>query len=387
MFFTESAQSVILCQGVSVVFSSIWDRPKTTKTLKKQKCKIILLQESHNSKVTNEEHKMATIALFSVKDWEQKYLKAKLGKHKTIFFKECLSKDHLAKLKDVEVLSLFVDSKLTHEDLRSLPKLKLVALRSTGFDHVDIKACAEKKIAVCTVPFYGENTVAEHAFALLLALSRKIPETYNRTHTFKDMTYDGLTGFDLRGKTMGLIGGGNIGMHAAKIAHGFGMRILVADPFQKPLLPEVLGFEYVPLDQLLKESDVISVHAPYNEHTHHIINEKNIKLIKKGCVFINTSRGGLIDTYALLKALQNGTIVAAGIDVIEDEQLVMNPPQKLTAEEVKRQKRNREIIKMDNVIFTPHNAFNSIEALRRILDTTASNIDTGLVGKFQNKVN
>jgi D-lactate dehydrogenase len=330
---------------------------------------------------------MATIAFFSTKDWEQKYLKTKLAKHKLLFFPDALSKEALAKLKDVEVLSLFVDSKLTHDDLRSLPKLKLVALRSTGFDHVDIKACAEKQIAVVNVPTYGENTVAEHAFALLLALSRKIPETYNRTHTFKDMTYEGLTGFDLRGKTIGLIGGGNIGMHAAKIAHGFGMKIVVADPFQKPLLPEVLGFEYVTLEQLLKESDIISLHAPYNEHTHHIINDKNIKLIKKGCVLINTSRGGLIDTYALQKALASGQICAAGLDVIEDELLVMNPPLKLTAEEVKKQKRNKDIIKMDNVIFSPHNAFNSKEALYRIIDTTISNIEASLTGKVQNKVN
>jgi D-lactate dehydrogenase len=330
---------------------------------------------------------MATIAFFSTKDWEEKYLKKKLAKHKLLFFKNAISKTDLPKLKEIDILSLFVDSKLTHDDLRSLPKLKHVALRSTGFDHVDGKACAEKQIIVTNVPTYGENTVAEHAFALLLSLSRKIPETYNRTHAFKDMTYDGLTGFDLRGKTIGLIGGGNIGMHAAKIARGFGMRILVADPFQKPLLPEVLSFEYVPLEQLLREADVISLHAPYNEHTHHIINDKNAKLIKKGCVLINTSRGGLIDTDVLQKVLQNGTIAAAGLDVIEDELLVMNPPKILTPLEVKKQKRNKDIIKMNNVIFSPHNAFNSTEALYRIIDTTINNIEKSLSGKVQNKVN
>ena len=332
---------------------------------------------------------MANIAFFTVKKWEQDYLKKALPRHTLTFFAEPLAKKHFSKLKNIDVLSLFVDSQLKAEDVALLPKLKLVALRSTGFDHVDIAACAKRDIAVSTVPFYGENTVAEHAFALLLCLSRKIHLTYDRTHPLKDMTTEGLTGFDLQGKTIGIVGGGHIGMHAIRMARGFGMKVLVSDPFPKNFTAELMNFEYVDLETLLKKADIISLHAPYNAHTHHLINAKNIKLVKKGCVFINTSRGGLIDTDVLHKALKDGTFSMAGIDVMEDELLLMHNERPHPHDTTERSKlrRNVEIAKMPNVIFTPHNAFNSQEALNRILATTAENIKNGLAKKYSNRVN
>ncbi|MFT4313391.1 MAG: NAD(P)-dependent oxidoreductase [Candidatus Woesearchaeota archaeon] len=330
---------------------------------------------------------MATIAFFDVHEWEKPYLKKKLSSHRCLFFTESFSQKFLPKLKNVDALSVFVHSQVPTEDILQLPKLKLVALRSTGFDNIDVKACADNGIVVCNVPFYGENTVAEHTFAMLLSISRRIHEAHVRVEK-KNFQTDGLTGFDLKGKTIGVIGGGHIGMHVVKMARAFDMKVLVYDIFENTFLKEVLGFEYAKLPQLLQKSDIITCHAPYNPHTHHIINEKNISKVKKGAVFLNTARGPLIDTNVLLKALEDGTFSYAGLDVLEGEELLTNQSFRNTQKKElqKVYKRNSKICHLKNVLFTPHNAFNSQEALERILDTTVQNITTGLRKKYQNVV-
>jgi D-lactate dehydrogenase len=323
---------------------------------------------------------MATIAFFDVHDWEKAHLKKKLSAHKCLFFSESLTKAHLSKIKDVDALSLFVHSQLPNDIIDALPKLKLIALRATGFDNVDLLYCAKKNIAVCNVPFYGANTVAEYTFALLLTISRRMHDTC-KCVGMKDFTQH--TGFDLQGKTIGIIGGGHIGQHAIRIARGFGMKIIVYDVVKNGFGETTFGYEYVSLTDLLKQSDVISLHAPLNKYTQHILNKKNMKSIKKGAILINTSRGGLVDTQGLYDSIQSGKIAFAGLDVLEDENVLL---QKQKTSKETRALINK-LLKDPRILITPHNAFNTSEALYRILDTSIENLQTGLKGKYQNKVN
>jgi len=267
--------------------------------------------------------------------------------------------------------------------LSLLPKLKIICTRSTGFDHISLAECKKRKITVTNVPFYGENTVAEHTFALILSLSRQVHKSYVRTLQ-DNFSIDGLTGFDLKGKTIGIVGGGHIGMHVARIAKGFGMNILVYDLYKQTFTSELIGFEYASLNDVLSKSDIISLHVPYNSHTHHIINSESLKLIKKGAILINTARGALVDTESLLLALENKKLGGAGLDVLEDEELIKEEKELLhdssSNDKLRLIVRNQQILKMDNVVFTPHNAFNSREALLRILDTTIQNITSSLNG-------
>jgi D-lactate dehydrogenase len=329
------------------------------------------------------------IAFFEIKDWEKDYLKDRLKDHKLSFFDTEIRSSHVSKIKECECISVFIYSKVSKEVIEKLPKLKLVCTRSTGFDHIDMETCKERNISVCNVPFYGENTVAEHTFALILSLSRNVHKSYVRTLR-DDYSIDGLTGFDLKGRTIGVVGGGHIGMHVARIAKGFGTEVLVYDIKRDSFMSEIIGFEYADLDDLLRRSDIVTLHVPYNKYTHHIINRKNIKLMKKGATLINTARGQLIDTDALLDALKSGHIGGAGLDVLEGEELIREERELLhdndKSDAWRTIIRNQRIFKMDNVVFTPHNAFNSKEALIRILDTTSENVTAFLKGKPINMV-
>lgn len=329
------------------------------------------------------------IAFFDVKPWEKDYLSEKLKRHGLKFFEEPLDEKNIEKIKNCEIVSIFIYSKITADVIKKLPKLKLVATRSTGFDHIDVEECKKREITVTHVPFYGENTVAEHTFGLILALSRNIHKSYVRTLR-DDFSIEDLTGFDLKNKTIGIIGGGNIGMHVARIAKGFQMNILVYDIQKKRNLARSIGFKYVELDYLLKNSDIISLHVPYNKFTHHLINKEKLNLVKRGTILINTARGGIVDTNALLFALDKGILGGVGLDVIEGEDLIKEEKQLLyeegNIEKWREIVRNHRIFRMDNVVFTPHNAFNSKEALMRILDTTAENIESFIKHKLKIKV-
>jgi D-lactate dehydrogenase len=320
------------------------------------------------------------IAFLELHDWERKYLRARIDPAHEIA---------LTITAEAEVVSPFIYTKLMADTLAKLPKLKLVATRSTGFDHIDVAECSRRGITVCNVPFYGENTVAEHTFALILALSRKVHEAFVRVRA-GNYSLDGLRGFDLKDKTIGVVGAGHIGLHVIRIARGFGMKVLAFDVKRDNFMAEVLGFEYSDLETLLGRSDILSLHAPYNKHTHHLINPGNIGKIKRGAVLINTSRGGLVDTEALLKALEDGTLAGAGLDVLEGEETVLEESallgDKTNPELLRRAIQNHLILKKPNVVFTPHNAFNSQEALERILDTTAENIAAFVVGTPKNVV-
>jgi D-lactate dehydrogenase len=317
------------------------------------------------------------IAFFEVKGWEKKFLKEKLRGHELRFYKEPLSMENVGEAKDCEAVSVFIYSHIDCSILSKLPKLQLLTTRSTGYDHISREDCKRKDVTVCNVPFYGENTVAEHTFALILSLSRNLRRAYLKVMR-RDYSLDGLEGFDLQGKTLGVVGAGRIGFHVIRIAKGFGMNVLAYDVNQDHFLAEVLGFQYAPLEELLKKSDIISLHAPLNKFTQHMINRKNIGFIKKGALLINTARGGLVETEALLKALDDGTLAGVGIDVLEGEELIKEEKQLLYApekvEELGELVRDNILLSRDNVVYTPHIAFYSREALERILERTAQNI-------------
>jgi D-lactate dehydrogenase len=330
------------------------------------------------------------IAFLETAAWEQPYLAKKLPRPPAVYLPDELDKlKSFAKIADCTVLSVFVNSQVTAASLAKLPKLKFIATRSTGFDHIDLAACAKRGIKVSNVPSYGENTVAEHGFALLLALAHRIPEANARARD-GNWSFDGLRGFDLRGKTIGIIGMGRIGAHAAAIAAGFGMQVLAYDPRRNPKLAKQLGFRYVTLRQLLKASDVVTLHTLLTPATRHLLNASTIKLMKPSAVLINTARGGLVDTKALVAALLKGKLAGAGLDVLEEEELMKDPRQLLTRKLSEKQMAealpSHVLLTLPNVVVTPHNAFNTTEAIQRILDTTVANIKSFVAGKPANLV-
>jgi len=329
------------------------------------------------------------IAFFEIKDWEKRYFRRRLKGHVLKFFDGTLSLENVPEIKDFDVVSVFIYSKIDKQVISGLTDLKLIVTRSTGFDHIDLEGCKERKITVCNVPSYGENTVAEHTFALILSLTRNIYKACVKRLGY-DFSLEGLEGFDLKGKTLGVVGAGRIGLHVIRIAKGFGMNVLAYDVNQNKLLSEVLGFEYASLEELLGRSDIITLHVPYNKFTHHLINKETIKLIKRGAILINTSRGGVVDTEALIEALDKKILAGAGIDVLEGEELIKEEKQLLydpkKLEVLSNLVKGHILLSKDSVVFTPHMAFYSREALERILETTAQNTDAFLSGKPQNTV-
>ena len=333
---------------------------------------------------------MAKIAFFEGEQWMVPIIEKAFPGCQLQLFEECLSDKHLPKIKDTDILVVFIYSKVSKEVIKAMPKLKLVATTSTGFDHIDVKACQEKKITVCNVPFYGENSVAEHAMALILSISRLIPQSVERTRS-GEFSYQGLRGFDLKGKTIGVIGSGHIGLNLIRYAKAFGMDVLCFDVVLNNDAAKDLGFKYVPLDELLSKSDIISLHAPYNPHTHHMINKANIVKLKKGAILINNARGGLIETEALLSALESGIVSAAGLDVMEAENALLDPSKfaqcpESKPEDLRLLAQDFVLLKHPRVFVTPHTAFNTWEAIRRILDTTLDNISSFNKGEPKNLV-
>ena len=290
---------------------------------------------------------------------------------------ETLAEAKIEHLKDVEVLIPFIHSKIGPSELDTMPKLRCIATRSTGSDHIDIAAAKERGITIANVPAYGETAVAEFTFALMLTLSRKVHQAYARTQR-GDYTLEGLRGFDLYHKTLGVVGAGAIGLHVIRIATGFGMNVVAYDVMQNRLLSEVLGFRYVPLNELLAQSDIVTLHAPAILPTYHMLNKETFAQVKRGAFLINTARGSLIDTTALAWALDTGILAGAALDAMEGEEFLQHEEELLSQpgaeEKLRLLVHNHVLQRRPNVIITPHIAFNSKEALRRIQDTTIENV-------------
>lgn len=324
------------------------------------------------------------IVFFEVEDWEKDYLKEKLREHELRFYSGTLDENTAESAKHAEILSVFIYSDVNAQVLKLLPDLKLIVTRSTGFDHIDIDECKKRNIPVCNVPSYGENTVAEHTFALILSLSRNLYRATIKRLT-SDFSARGLKGFDLKGKTLGVIGTGRIGLHVIRIAKGFGMNVLAYDKNPTDILAEVLGFTYATLDTLLMESHIVTLHVPYNKYTHHLINADKINLMR-GSFLINTARGAVVDTEALIKALTGGILAGAGLDVLEGEEFIKEETDVLREgykqEALSVIAKNDILLRRQNVVYTPHIAFNSQEALERILETTVKNIENYVSGNL-----
>ena len=305
------------------------------------------------------------------------------------YYTEEADRIDLDKISDAQIISVFIYSGLDATLLSQLPSLRMIATRSTGYDHIDAAFCHEHNIVVSNVPSYGANTVAEHTFALLLSLSRNIYQARERTLK-NDFSFHGLQGFDLMGKVLGVIGTGQIGQHVIRIAKGFEMQVLAYDPHQDVAASQRLGFEYVGFDALLARSDVISLHCPLTAETQHLIGKQAFKKIKKGVYLINTARGGLIDTEALLWALDEEIVAGAGLDVLEEEEAVREERELLSGRfdghKLQAVLRNHILSKHEQVIITPHIAFNSREAVERILETTLENISAYLAQTPNNVV-
>ncbi len=276
-----------------------------------------------------------------------------------------------------EVISIFINSQLRKETLDKFTNLKLVLTRSTGFDHIDIDECKRRGIKLCNVPDYGDNTVAEFTFFLILSLLRGINLT-------RSVSANTAPGDELEGKTIGIVGVGRIGTKVAKIANAFGMKILYNSRKNNPLVDSIGGSK-VELKELLNSSNVVTLHVPLTKDTYHLINKDNIKYMKKGSYLVNTSRGAVVETEAIIEGIESKTLAGAALDVIEGEEFAGKEM------EIIRKGENYDLIKLaledsilkkyDNVILTPHIAYNTHEALERIIDETLENLSNMLKGK------
>jgi D-lactate dehydrogenase len=330
------------------------------------------------------------IVFFEIEPWECRECMNLNAEHEIALLEQELDTVNAVQHADAEIISTFIHSRLSADVLKKFNNLKMIATRSTGYDHIDIEHCNANDIVVCNVPAYGENTVAEHVFGLLLTISHNITRAVNRTRR-GDFSLKGLKGFDLRGKTLGVIGTGNIGQCVIEIARGFGMDVLAYDVKEKKELAFRLDFRYVNMDELLSTSDIITLHVPENNATHHLISGEEFDKMKDGVILINTARGSIVDTQAFLHALTEGKVAAAGLDVLSEEPVIREEAE--IARRIFQKKYNLEdlltdhvLLRMRNVYITPHSAFFTREAIQRILDTTIENIMAFRNGNPQNVV-
>ncbi|MDB6154548.1 MAG: hydroxyacid dehydrogenase [Chthoniobacteraceae bacterium] len=312
------------------------------------------------------------VAVFSTKRYDREFLEKAAGsRHRLRFYAPKLDLSTASLVAGCEGICVFVNDCLDEPVLAQLAQLgvKLVALRCAGFNNVDLAAAQRHGLTVARVPAYSPFAVAEHAVAMILALNRKIYRAYNRVRE-GNFALDGLLGFDLHGRTVGLIGTGKIGAVFARIMTGFGCRIVAFDPFENKECLE-LGVAYERLDSVLEQSDVISLHCPLTPENHHLINAAAIAGMKEGVMLINTSRGALIDTVAVVDALKRGRIGALGLDVYEEENELFFED---LSGRVLQDDVFMRLLTFPNVLITGHQAFFTREALEGIAATTMSSI-------------
>ncbi|MDD1957485.1 2-hydroxyacid dehydrogenase [Pseudomonas sp. SD17-1] len=294
-----------------------------------------------------------------------------------------LTEDTAALAEGYEVVCAFINDDLSAPVLTRLKAggTRLIALRSAGYNHVDLAAAKRLGLTVVRVPAYSPHAVAEHAVALILALNRRLHRAYNRTRE-GDFSLHGLTGFDLHGKTVGVVGTGQIGLAFARIMAGFGCQLLAYDPYPNPEV-EALGARYLDLPELLRESRIISLHCPLTPQTRHLINPQSLASLQPGAMLINTGRGALVDTPALIDALKSGQLGYLGLDVYEEEaQIFFEDRSDLPLQDDVLAR----LLTFPNVIVTAHQAFLTREALAAIAATTLENIARWAAGNPQNLV-
>lgn len=313
------------------------------------------------------------VAIFSTKSYDRAFLEAAntTYDHELIFFEPRLTPETSILAAGFPVVCVFVNDQLDANVLTTLARqgTGLIALRSTGFNHVDLVAAQEHGLAVMRVPAYSPHSVAEHTVGLILALNRKLHRAYARVRE-GNFALDGLLGFDLHGRTVGIIGTGQIGTVVAQIMHGFGCHILAHDLFHNPTCVE-FGVRYVTMPELLAESDIVTLHCPLTPDTHHLIGVQALHQMKHNVMLINTSRGALVDTRAVIEALKSGRIASLGLDVYEEEADLFFED---LSNHVIQDDVFARLLTFPNVLITGHQAFFTRNALERIAETTLANI-------------
>ena len=341
------------------------------------------------------------IAFLETETSERNIFEESLGQHALRF--EYSLKDVLP---EADILSGFLNSTITEEFLASHSAIRMIAARSTSCDHIDLDACKRRNILICNVPSYGNHTVAEHTFALILAASRRLREAME-SHKHRKFSYEDIRGFELRGKTLGVIGAGRIGQNTIRFAKAFGMNPIAFDLEHNTDAAKTIGFRYVPLDELLAQSHVISLHTALTPETFHMIDGKAFAKCRRGVIIVNTGRGALIDTDALVAALDDGIVAGAALDVLEEESVMRKDASHIISEQIvdrihaagelraqdpsrinqlRTLMRNQSLLERPNVVFTPHVAFNTVETIRQISRATVDNINAFLSGQPINLV-
>lgn len=291
-----------------------------------------------------------------------------------------------AEARDAEAIAVFVNNTVNSETLAKFPNLKVVATRSTGYDHIDLEECRRRGIAVYTVPDYGDITVAEYTIGLILALLRRVRSMVEQSlHAL--FSRENLRGNDLAGKTVGLIGTGKIGKEVARRLAAFSVKILAFDKYPDLAFAEQTeSMEYVDLDTLYRSSSVLTFHVPLSNETHHLFNRRSLSLVGWNTFLVNTSRGPVVETEAIIEGLREGRLAGVALDTFESEEVMMEEQFHVADQLSQAAMRNAlatyQLLRSDRVILSPHNAYNTEESLQRIIDTTVANLDAFLVNKI-----
>lgn len=319
------------------------------------------------------------ICFFEItQDWEPKTYAQKIKKKleeiekkaEIIFVEEALKEDNAGNYWDISIACIYLDSVINENVLQKMPTLKFVITRTAGFDHIDILACKRRGVVVSNIPSYAPVTAAEYVFTLIFTLARKFHIAFEKTKNF-DFSREGLLSIDLFQKTLGIIGTGNIGREVVRVAYGIGMKILAYDLSPSSELIEKYKVEYVSLEHLLKESDIIVLMIPYYSKTHHFINKDNLKLVKENAMLINVARGPLIDTDALLWALERGKLQGGvALDVFEGDQLFLEEAylkdKVIPWEDCQKSLKALKLLSYPQVIYTPRLADYTEEGLEKL---------------------
>ena len=319
------------------------------------------------------------VAVFNTKEYDELYLtraNQRFG-HDLRFFEEGLNPRTTVLADGCDAVCAFVNDDIGADTINALADrgIRLIALRSAGFNHVDLPAAGRRGLVVARVPEYSPHAVAEHCVGLILALNRKVYRAYNRVRE-SNFSLGGLLGFDLYGKTVGVIGTGAIGTRFAEIITGFGTEVIAVDPYPNSRCLDI-GVTYLPIEDVLAQSDIVSLHCPLTPETHHIINADRLAGMKDGVMVINTSRGALIDTTAVIEALKTGKVGYLGLDVYEEEADLFFED---LSEQVLQDDVFSRLLTLPNVLITGHQAFFTAEAMEQIAETTLMNISEFAAG-------
>lgn len=328
------------------------------------------------------------IAFFEMDKHRIAYFKQHLADYDLLFYTESLDEQHLPAIQDCQIIFVVNYSPVTREIVEQLKETKIIITGATGYNNIDVKACEDHGILVSNTPGYSEDTIAEFAFTLLLMLIRHAHQAFLRAKS-NNFSWSGLMGHTLRGKTLGIIGTGRIGLKVIEIAKGFGMKVIAYDIRPNQERAAELGYTYRGVDEVLSQSDVISLHLTADKSTYHFINQEKLRLFKKGALLINTSRGEVLDAKALIWALDEGILGGAALDVLEDEKLCQENDllqSDITLDQMKNYALNQHLLHRDDVLITPHVGWCTKEAVESMKEINLNNILSFIQGKPQNLV-